>query len=145
VLVDRPLRPFGAPPSPVNFTEAIERSLHSDRLPVWFSEAAPDEWARYRHQYATVSEAVSSIFPAEGITPLTILDEFVVGLYSTCWSAGLVAGAEIEHLRQALIKPKQVCPSCYGYGAVKRYLAEDGDVPTCTRCGGIGTMPTGAV
>ena len=80
-----------------------------------------------------------------GNFPHRILDELVVAPGAIGWSSGPVAGTEVEHLSPALIQPKRECSNCHGYGVLRYLTAAEVTPPTCMRCGGTGTVPTGAI
>jgi hypothetical protein len=84
----------------------------------------------------------------KGRTPFSDLDEATTALWLETFQAGVRMGAELEHVRLALVGPTRSCRRCQARGE----LLADGTYPldelgtqTCPDCGGSGTLPVPGV
>lgn len=144
--------PSGYPlPGPADFAESMRMAMNADAYG-WFTEGAPAEYAAYRQALQAVSDAAPDLFPMEGINALGRLDDAVMNLCMTSWNAGVGVGAELEHVRQAMLRAIAVCHRCHGSGRekyVSPYVTPDmqpSDPPGfCRTCAGAGILPVKAV
>lgn len=144
--------PSGFPlPSPVEFAETMHQAMNADAFG-WFTEGAPIEYSAYCKALQAVSDAAPGLFPMEGINALGNLDDAVMNLVMTSWNAGVGIGAELEHVRQAMLRPVAVCHRCHGTGRekyVSPYVTPDmqpEDPPgVCRTCSGAGILPVQAI
>ena len=144
--------PSGFPlPSPVEFADTMRQAMNADAFG-WFTEGALEEYAAYRRALQAVSDAAPDLFPMEGINALGLLDDAVMNLCMTSWNSGVGIGAELEHVRQAMLRPVAVCHRCHGTGRekyVSSFVTPDmqpGDPPgVCRTCSGAGILPVKAV
>ncbi len=68
----------------------------------------------------------------------------------TTWTAGVRAGAPDEHLRLAMVAPRQTCRRCHGDARLWEIWEDSPDrrppagaeTEPCPDCGGVGTVPT---
>ena len=71
------------------------------------------------------------------------MDEAVLDLYLTAHREGVRQGAALERLRQALIGPSKLCPTCDGVGLLegdgRRWMR--GEAHRCGECNGQGSVP----
>ena len=70
-------------------------------------------------------------------------------MWSAAWTAGVRAGVAYEHLRLAMVAPRQTCRACHGNGRTWggtpfRHNDDGTGGKTCIGCGGAGTVPTPA-
>lgn len=146
------LDPSGFPlPSPGEFAESMRRTMNADAYG-WFMEGAPVEYAAYRQALQAVSDAAPDLLPMEGANALGKLDDAVMNLCMTSWNAGVGVGAELEHVRQAMLRPVAVCHRCHGSGREKYVspmltpeMQPDDPPHLCRICDGVGTLPVKAV
>ncbi len=75
------------------------------------------------------------------------MDEAAKVMWCVAWMAGVHAGAAYEHLRLAMVAPRQTCKACHSQGRLwgGRPFRDNALPETpCQACGGVGTVPTPA-
>lgn len=138
-------------PSPTAFAEDLRQVMDLDSFG-WFVDGAPEQCAAYRKALQAVADVAPGLLPMHGVGLMSELEDAVMNLALASWNAGVGVGAEIEHLRQALLRPVQLCHRCHGSGR-EEFLSpistpdiQPDDPPRiCTTCKGPGIVPTTAV
>ncbi len=131
---------------PVQFAEAIDgvdfRSV--------FENGAAVEMAAYKQALNDLIDRYPELRDPPGHDhPITRLDETALSMWCAAWMGGIRAGAAYEHLRLAMVTPRQVCTRCDAEGRLwggSPYRLDDNgsNEQTCPDCAGRGTVPTPA-
>ncbi|MCA9878572.1 MAG: hypothetical protein KC442_12345 [Thermomicrobiales bacterium] len=139
-------------PSATDFANAMRRSLFDED---WggFGDAPPEYWAAYKQALGAVIDLAPEILGHPGPTPVAAMDEAVLALVCASWEAGVRVGAQMEMLRQALLAPTAICPSCNGHGRRTAFNTGGGRdsitdtqlVLPCAQCAGAGIIAIQAV
>ncbi len=117
---------------PFAVTPAAAAALLMEDL---FAHGAPTEYAAYAQ---TLADLVG-IYPGLGDPPsnqhpITRIPRALSrGMRVMAWMAGVRTGAAYEHLRLAVVEPRQLCRRCHS--------AVGEPSPWCPECGGAGTVP----
>ncbi len=77
------------------------------------------------------------------------MTESALAMWTASWMAGVRCGAAYEHLRLAMVAPRQMCRRCHGDGRLwgdapymRRPVGAEGE--PCPDCDGRGWVPTPA-
>ena len=131
---------------PVHFAEAIDGVDFTDL----FESGAAVEMAAYKQALnALIDQYPEMVDPPGYDHPITRLDETALNMWCAAWMGGVRAGAAYEHLRLAMVTPRQVCTRCHAQGRLwggrpDRHYDNGSNGTTCPDCGGRGTVPTPA-
>ena len=131
---------------PSRFADAVDGVDFVNDL---FEHGAAEEVAAYHQALDALFRELPILRSVPSDHPIHRLDEAALAMWSVAWMAGVRAGAAYEHLRLALVTPRQTCRRCHGHGRLwggEPYrAADDGDnAETCAACDGAGTVPTPA-
>lgn len=112
----------------------------------WFEYGAAEEMALYKQALSRCLDhfGVADLGDLDCDHPVSRLDDATLRLWCRSWRAGVRAGAGYEHLRLALITPRQMCRICHGEGRTwgGKHYPRSGEEAVCTNCAGIGTVAT---
>lgn len=129
------------PPGPTAFINRAVPHLPIDEL----RSDNPEEWAAYKQSLQRVIDVAPNALNLRFGNPMCDMDEAAVALWSAAWFAGVRLGAELEHVRLAMLSARQICPKCGGHGRVWGVLGKahirEGDERICETCQGAGTVP----
>ncbi len=128
---------------------AFARSLDGTDFGPFFDNGSAEAMTEYKQALIALEERYPELNHAEYGHPIGALDEAALGMWCMSWMAGVRAGVQYEHLRLAMLAPRETCRACHGHGRTwsgRPYRkANDGtNGVTCDRCGGAGTVPTPA-
>lgn len=138
-------------PSSTEFARDMRRAMHLDAFS-WFADGAPVEYAAYQQALQAVSDVAPDLLPMHGVGVMSKLEDAVMNLWLASWESGVGVGAQLEGVRQAMLRPVSVCHQCHGSGR-EEYLSptrtpdmQPGDpARICTTCKGPGILPSAAV
>jgi len=125
------------------------RSLDGIDYGPFFDNGSAEAMAEYKQAVLALQDRYPELNSAAFGHPLNDLDEAALGMWCAAWQGGVRAGVQYEHLRLAMLAPRETCRACHGHGRTwsgRPYRkANDGsNGVTCDRCGGSGTVPTPA-
>lgn len=132
--------------APVRFAESLDGVDWDD----WFENGAAEDMALYKQAVAAMVDLYPELRDPPSLDhPFNRIDEAAMAMWVVSWMAGVRAGAAYEHLRLALVAPRQQCRRCHGHGRLwagtpYRFNGDGTNDERCPDCGGRGWVPTPA-